>query len=171
MPKEHTHRALCRIAAAHLLRQPWADVVCWEIAYNGGVVDALGISTKAKHVRPRIVAVEVKRTRADLLSDLSAKKMLKYEAGSSHCILACTAAALDLNKRTEREAVRDLHQRGLPASWGILVLPTSGRKRPYFIRNPKQLHKFSHQRRQELLECIAISLCNRALRSASPISI
>lgn len=62
--------------------------------------------------RTRIVAIEVKRTRSDLLADLRAGKMLRYEHDGSRCYLAIAEGALpDLS---------ELAERGLPKHWGVL---------------------------------------------------
>jgi hypothetical protein len=62
--------------------------------------------------KPRIVAVEVKRTRADLLADLRVGKLLRYEGDASECYLAVYHQAMP-----SREELAEL---GLPGHWGIL---------------------------------------------------
>lgn len=67
---------------------------------------------------PRVVIVECKRTRADLLGDLRARKLLKYQDTATHLYLAATPTAL--GGRDRSSALMDLQSRGLPAAWGVL---------------------------------------------------
>jgi len=120
-----THRDLCRHATAWLLQQSWCDCACYELKFNKGFVDAVGIS-KPRAKSHRITAIEVKKTRGDLLQDINAGKYLKYEPGSTHCYLAATSEALMLHKRTETQVKEDLRKRGFPKHWGILVFGPRG---------------------------------------------
>jgi hypothetical protein len=113
-----THRHLCHFACAWLLNQPKIDLVCWELAYREGILDCIGVNTREK----KVVAGEVKRTRADLLQDINSGKLLKYEKGSSHCYLIATPAALNLDKVTNKQCLDDLLHRGLPTHWGIATI-------------------------------------------------
>lgn len=110
-----THRDLCHLVSTWLLSQQTIKYVCWELRLGRGVVDAIGVDPRGK----RIVVCECKRTRADLLADLRAGKMFKYESSSSHCYLAGTAEALG------DDPLNDLTARGLPSHWGVLLLNTS----------------------------------------------
>lgn len=67
--------------------------------------------------------VEVKRTRADLLQDLRRRKMLKYQPQATNLWLAGTEEAL---RGRDSTVLEDLAARGLPPSWGVLLLPTEG---------------------------------------------
>lgn len=80
---------------------------------------------KAAPAKGRVGVVEVKRTREDLLQDLRAGKLLRYEPYASQTWLAGTSAALRLEGRTAEEVLEELGERGLPATWGVLLLPTT----------------------------------------------
>lgn len=170
MPQQaNTHRDLCMIMAKYMLKQAWCDIACWEIAYNDGFVDAIGLSSPLAK-EERIVAIEVKRTRADLLADINRKKFLKYEQGSTHCYLAATASALGLNKKKDKQVVlKDLEERGLPKYWGIIVLPSHGWSEPFMLRPAKRYGKTIPGRQLELTIKIAASFAHRILSKASPL--
>lgn len=154
----YSHRDLCVLAASWLLSQPWCDLTCWEMRYRKGVVDAIGISSSMRAKDRRVVAVEVKRTRADLLQDLRAQKLLKYERGSSHCYLAATPEALCLDKG-KAHVLKDLTTKGLPKHWGILVLG----EKPYVLRNPRRINTIQPATIAALNRKIAKSFCYRVL--------
>lgn len=126
MAKAHTHRDLCKITARYLLKQSWCDLVSWELQWDQGFADVVGLTTKPNKRNPRITVVEVKRTRQDLLQDLRKQKLRKYENNSTHCTLAATRAALGWKPRMKLATVlKDLRKKGLPDYWGIVVLPES----------------------------------------------
>lgn len=89
-----------------------------------------------KPPRPRIVVIECKRTRSDLLADLREGKMLGYERTGTHCALAATPEALRITfpRMWEpvgvAEALADLADRGLPTTWGVLVVVPRGHHDP-----------------------------------------
>ncbi len=166
--KPNSHRDLAKIAASHCLKQGWCKVVAWELAFNDGIADCIGISLGSSP-SARITVVEVKRTRADLLQDLKAGKMLKYQDNATHCVLAATKEALGLNKLTVKQALAELRKLGLPKTWGVWVLPTTGKRKPRSISNAKQLGKLDLTFRDKLVESVAISLCRRALNRRSPL--
>jgi len=122
------HRNYCKLAASYMRKQPWCDCVTYEMRYGRrGVVDAIGIRSNKTGRSPatakrRIQAVEVKVSRSDLLQDLRNKKMLKYEKGSSHCVLAihpdCFAQGA-----TKKDMLAELTKLGLPKYWGVWLLP------------------------------------------------
>lgn len=109
------------------------------MAWNNGFVDAIGFtSPNAKH--PRVVCIEVKKSRADLLADVNASKYRKYEFGSSHCYLAGTLAAFGVRAIKDMPlAIQDLRFRGFPDNWGILLLPRSGNGKPKLVRAARQM--------------------------------
>lgn len=78
--------------------------------------------------RPRIVVVEVKRTRRDLLADLRAGKMLRCQLDGSACYLMLDAEiAMPLE---------ELAALGLPEFWGVLAFHDA----PLVVRRAK-LHR------------------------------
>ena len=84
----------------------------WRTAGRGGPYTVPPVYAVA---RPRVVVIEVKRTRSDLLGDLRAGKMLHYQNGpASHWYLCGTAEALG------EGGLGDLAERGLPLRWGVL---------------------------------------------------
>ena len=92
----------------------------------GGVMDVVGLTSKPKARQKKLVVIEVKRTRADLLADLKRKKMLRYERRSTHCYLAGTVEAFRADKLSSREIREDLKKRGLPVHWGLLLIDSNG---------------------------------------------
>lgn len=100
--------------------------------------------------RSRVVVVEVKRTRADLLADLREGKMLGYGANATHAYLAATPEALG--------ALEDLEARRLPTSWGVLEL------RPELWRGLYQ----GSVVRQRVLDAVIVRRKPQALREATP---
>lgn len=156
-----SHRDLCILATAWLLKQSWCDIACFEIKYNRGFVDAVGIS-KPRAKKPRVTVIEVKKTRADLLADINSKKYLKYEPGSTHCYLAGTREALMLHKRSVKEVIADLKNRGFPDHWGILVFGPRGGITT--LRKTQAHRKTTRVRTQALTRKIAKSLIYRAIQ-------
>jgi hypothetical protein len=129
---------------------------------------------------PRLAVAEVKRTRADLLGDLRAGKLLKYQAQASHCYLAAHVEALGVEQNTmhrpgvREEALHDLEMRGLPRTWGVLVLTNRWRRGKNWIhveswRNPKRLPTVvTESDRHNVTRQIARSLAYRVLGPESP---
>lgn len=169
--KPLSHRELCLSVAYWLRRQRWCDLVSWELAYNDGFVDVIGMSSPLKESKTKIVAVEVKRTKADLVQDLKKGKLLKYESNSTHCYLAATREALGIKYAKEAPtAIKHLVELGLPRHWGILLLPTKGRARPKVLRSSRQIGKPLPGVPEELAIKMAISFSNRILNKKSPLT-
>ena len=164
----HTHRQLCKIAARWLLDQSRIDLVTWELKYQRGVYDVMGLTSKPRAQEKKLVAIEVKRTRADLLQDLRKKKMLKYERRATHCYLAATSEALRTDKFSNRELLKDLKTKGLPIHWGVLLLPTSGTSVPKVIRGARRHKTVRQQTLRTLTRRIARSFMYRVLSDTSP---
>lgn len=158
----NSHRQLCKITAQWLLSQPWCDLVSWEIKYKRGVLDSIGIS-KYSSKKHRVTVVEVKRTRADLLQDLNAKKMLKYENGSTHCYLAVTKECFLTS--TKKERLSELQSLGLPPKWGVLLLPTSGNSKPKVLKTARSHSKVRKTTIIALTRKIARSYCYRVINN------
>lgn len=163
----NSHRKLCEIVAAWLLHNR-CDIVCWELAYNDGFVDAIGLTNPSKD-KGKIVAVEVKRTRSDLLADLGRKKFLKYENGSTHCYIAATPQALGYKKGEEKAVLKDLTERGVPPYWGVLLLPPHGWRKPKVLRPARLFGKITPGAQIELAIQIASSFAHRLLSKSSPL--
>jgi len=134
----------------------------WGRGRRGGVADVVAITSSWRKPGARIAVAEVKRTRADLLQDLRAKKMLKYQVGSSHCYLAATAEALRSSKLTAKEIIADLTTKGLPKNWGILELKPDGQT-IRVLRGARSREKPKAQRIAALTRKIARSFCYRVL--------
>lgn len=110
-PSEHFD--LCIDVLRWAVRQGWCDVAAPEVDLDGAVADVLALGDG------QIRIIEVKRTRADLLADLRARKMVrKYPPRSTHCALALGPDVID--GRSSREVLAELEALGLPASWGVL---------------------------------------------------
>jgi len=164
MPKI-THRTLCHQIAKYLYGYYWCDIVGYEVAYNKGFADVLGITIRSRIARPRIVVVEVKRTRADLLQDLRKRKLLKYERNSTHCYLAGTAEALNTRQlRTNRAVIQDLRALGLPDNWGILHITKSSKNDCKVIRDAQPMSLPSPKRLEDLTIQINRSLLSRLIK-------
>lgn len=155
-----THRELCVTTVRYLLENPIYGLAGWELRYNRGFADALAVTIKDRASNPRITCVEVKRTRADMLADLKARKMLKYEKGSTHCYLACTPECLRLDRQPIAQAIEELTELGLPTKWGILIIRgdvvTS-------IRNAYSIGPYNKTRARALIKKLARSNMFRAL--------
>lgn len=105
-----THREICKAVASHLLREPWADAVCWELGVNCGQLDVLAVSAsdldrkqetalrtwesrskwreqrgmalpQKPSIPPRVMAVEVKVSRSDLAAGIRRGQFQKYVDG------------------------------------------------------------------------------------------
>lgn len=164
----NNHRQLCKLAAQWLLDQYYIDLVSWELKYVGGVYDVLGLSSKDTYKEKKLVAIEVKRTRADLLQDLRRKKMLRYQRRATHCYLAGTPEALRAGRLSNREVINDLRKKGLPVHWGVLLLPTQG-SGPIKVLRGARRHKHVRQKTlRDLTRQIARSFMYRVLSDTSP---
>ena len=160
----YSHRELCKLACYWLLDQPRIDLACWDMALGGGFVDAIGITSRPGLISPKILAIEVKRTRSDLLADLRKRKMLKYEPHATHCYLACTRESLLLKPRQRyKTALEDMHSKGLPDHWGLILLPTKRFFHPRLIRPPSGTRMARPEEIQRLTRHMARSFCNRVL--------
>ena len=169
MAIENSHRRLQEIVAIWLLKQSIYDICSWELSWNDGFVDAIGLTSPLKS-NGRITAIEVKRTRADLLADLNRKKLLKYEEGATHCYIAATKEALGITKDIDKKkAIEILTSIGLPKYWGILLLPTRGSASPIVLRTAKQFGKLIPNIQLELTVRISQSFAHRILNKNSPI--
>lgn len=164
----NSHRDLCKISARWLLDQYYIDLVSWELKYQRGVYDVLGLTSKPRSKEKKLVAIEVKRTRADLLQDLRKKKMLKYERRATHCYLAATSEALRADKFSNQEILKDLKAKGLPSYWGLLLLPTTGNAAPKVIRGARRHKTIRTITLRTLTRRIARSFMYRVLSDTSP---
>lgn len=112
---------------------------------------------------PRLQIIEVKRTRADLLGDLRAGKMLKYERLASHCVLAGSADAFGVkpHEAATPRILDDLASRGLPKHWGVARFYGSSLM---MIRNPRRLATvITPEDRDAVVSRIARSMVYRVL--------
>jgi hypothetical protein len=139
-----THRELTIKLVDWLLTRPGIDLAINEIAFGRGIADAIGISTRPKYRPFKVLAIEAKISRADLLQDLQKRKYLKYEKAASHCYIACQKDIL--RGSSDEELVKDLSTKGLPNYWGILlvgkdirVLRRSQRIKPISIATIRKL--------------------------------
>jgi hypothetical protein len=153
----NSHRDLCNLAAIWLLDQSNIQLVAVETKFYSGIADVLGITTKETSTNKDIVVIEVKRTRADLLQDLNKGKMLKYIKRSTKCYLAATSEALNLDKLTIQESIKDLESRGLPKDWGVLLLPSSGKDITRVLRNGRRRDQAKPASLRYLITKIALS--------------
>lgn len=163
-----THRQLCKLAASWLLDQRSIDLVTWEMRYVGGVYDVIGLTSKEKTKEKRLVAIEVKRTRSDLLQDLRKKKMLRYQRRATHCYLASTAAALRTDKFTNKQVINDLRKKGLPTHWGVLLLPDSPKGKIKVLRGSRRHKHVRSKTLRDLTRRIARSFMYRVMSDTSP---
>jgi hypothetical protein len=152
-----------------LLDQAYIDLVSWEMRFNRGYVDAIGITSHPRAKQKKISVIEVKRTRSDLLQDLRKQKMLKYERTASHCYLAATTDALAFPKKTKAEVLADLKARGLPVYWGVLMFCPDGKIE--VIRGSRRKQPASSRSITMLIRKIARSWMYRVLSKDSPVSI
>lgn len=155
-----THRDLCVTVVRYLLENPIYGLAGWELRYNRGYADCLAITLKDKATNPRITVVEVKRTRSDLLADLRAKKLLKYEQGSTHCYLACTPECLRLDRQPINQALEELTKLGLPTKWGILIIKGDS---VTSVRNAYSIGPFNKTRCRALIKKLGRSAMFRSL--------
>lgn len=156
------HRELCREASRWLLDQTRIDLVSFEIGWKNSVFDAVGITLPNKNVvEPRICIIEVKRTRTDLLADLRAKKMLKYEPHASHCYLA-------LGPDFNTSILQELPALGLPPHWGVILFQGSEFKS---IRAARSIRKVTQSELSTLTKKIALSYMHRVLSYNSPMEV
>lgn len=113
-------------------------------ASGGGQLDVLALTLPEwkprRKVRPRIAIVEVKVSRSDLLSDLRAGKLLRYEPQATHVYLAITGEAmLTPYGHTKAHAaawLADLAAKGLPTHWGVLRIPGWPHETVHSLRQP-----------------------------------
>lgn len=117
-----THRETCRATAGLLNREPWADVVCWELGVDGRQFDVLavsGLGVEEKNQRrlqvwerrrawageekrpgrtlPRVLVGEVKMSRSDLQAGVRRGQLDAYREGPvrpSHLLLVVWEDAL-----------------------------------------------------------------------------
>jgi hypothetical protein len=167
----NNHRDLCILTAKWLLDRPGVDLTSWELKFNRGFVDAIGLTSRGTKRTKKLLVAEVKRTRPDLLQDLRRGKLLKYEKGASHCYLAATPEALMLHKKTKKQIIDDLTSKGLPKYWGILVLPPYGKdpKNINVLRRPRKLREPHARTLSTLVGKIARSFMWRIINPSSPI--
>lgn len=141
-----------------MLKQPWAQLVGWELTYNKGFADVIGCTINPRDEKKRICVAEVKRTRSDLLQDIKKKKLLKYEHGSTHCYLAGTREALN-SEKLGVNVLSDLDKLGLPKHWGILELTDEVK----CLRPARQINKLNLNRLSALIRRLARSHMYRCL--------
>ena len=165
-----THRDYCKQTAFWLLEQSGIDLVSWELKYVRGVYDVIGVTSKEYARVKKLVAIEVKRTRSDLLQDLRKRKMLKYEARATHCYLAATPEALRLHKLTTPEALADLKTRGLPTYWGVLVLTNNPLKPIRVLRGARKHKSVQSSTIRTLTRKIGRSWMYRIMSPCSPVT-
>ncbi len=163
---ETTHRDICVATGVWLLQQYWCDLAAVEIAFATGIGDAIGISSSPKKQSQRLTLCECKRTRSDLLSDLRAKKLLKYEAEATHCILVATKEAyLWKQDKTKADVLNDLKEKGLPDHWGIAVIEGS---EITLLRKPKKIQALTQEKKNEIVLRVAKSYCYKYLAQDPP---
>jgi hypothetical protein len=234
-PAGPTHRDLCKLAAGWLLSSTGRNLhaAVDELSFDGGVADALGISTpnpcaetelrartfaslaawrdkqrlkranahlkrqgmppqipppegwavttehpgwtpwldryrqeKAKRLSGagQIVVVECKRTRSDLLADLRAGKLRRYEAAATECYLLATMPALGIDAYMGlTDAERDHAAPGLPGEWGILTVSPRGGVYP--IRNAERIREPDEWEIQAWADRMLASYTFRAARA------
>ncbi len=160
-------------------REGWWDRECaWRKtpAAGGGQLDVLALTLpgwkpELNRTRPRIAIVEVKVTRSDLLSDLRAGKLLKYEPQATHVYLALANRAMlrpyQYTRPSLEEWADDLRDRGLPDYWGLVYIPTPTgfAHNPVALRNPgRNPHACdpTPELRRSLAVRAAVSLAHRA---------
>lgn len=128
-----THREGCRAGATWLLRQRWCQIAAWEMAgpeveaqagKKGTQLDAVGWSSPSPEVKtPRMVVIEVKVSRHDLLADLRASKMLAYEKipGVSGCYVAAPDEVFEA-MNSDKAFMLEARLCGIPLHWGLMRL-------------------------------------------------
>lgn len=87
--------------------------------YGGGQLDVLAIS-RPEIRRPRIAIAEIKVSRSDLLADLRARKMLRYQVQATHVYLALGPEIAP----TTDDAIEAASP--LPPHWGVLRIGKRG---------------------------------------------
>lgn len=175
--KRLSHTDGCYAAASQLLwRRMHYDLAVIETAWGRGIADVVAVTTPLHEVeksiaRPRIFAGEVKVSRADLLQDLAARKMLKYCDGATHGGLFVTAEALAWDRRPDTlpDVLAWLGEAGLPSWWGVTEIGLSARGDVFVIERRKHRANpsgadISVERRQRVATRLARSLAHRALR-------
>lgn len=167
----YSHRDLCRLTASWILDKPGIDLSCYEMKWDKGMVDVIGLSSSERCRNKRLIVVEVKRTRADLLQDLRKKKLRKYESKATHCYLAATAEALQYCNVNRTKVINDLRKKGLPVKWGVILLPSKpGKQKPRVIYNPTKMRPAHARTLKSLIRKIARSYMYRVLSDTSPMS-
>ena len=132
----------------------------------------------------RVAVFEVKVQRSDMLSDLRAQKLRRYEPQASHCYLAVAKSCLLCAERIEYRrggitrvrwrvdpaaALEELDGLNLPEGWGVVLFESEGFvPSPSCIRNPTGKHLGALVVDDDILlalvEQVAVSLCYRAAR-------
>lgn len=223
-PGEPTHRDLARAAARWLLEDRGIYAAAYELGFDGGQADAVGVTvpdpdasvalrvdehTRAYHrnlkqypahaaglvgrpawldgyrarslararVAPRVVVVEVKRTRSDLLADLRVGKLRRYESAATHCYLLIAGPCVGLSWMPwwpEEEQGRALHvlaADGLPDAWGVLGA-VQGRQgvRVERLRAPGRIREAEPWEVQAWADRMLRSMSHRILSRTGPTS-
>lgn len=125
-----------------------------------------------------VVIAECKRTRSDLLADLRAQKLRRYELAASHCWLVATAEALrgdasEISRwQKDRDAaVAQTEADGLPATWGIAVVDDrawgDGVRRVFPIRDAQRLREPEPWEVQGWADRMLQSMCQRVVGARS----
>lgn len=165
----------------------WKERQDWNSRpeHGGGRFDVLALTGVRVHEErqtrnsrklppPRIAVVEVKVQRSDLLKDLRAGKMRRYEPQASHVYLAIQADALlswrEGYPRPEAEMLAELDALGLPHGWGVIFLrPDTTYPNPWQARPASGDHQHAIEPTAEAravwLERAAVSLAYRAMRA------
>lgn len=175
---ELTHDDLCLHGLGWATSQSWTRLAAHEVALDvprwwylerlrpGRRVRARGRADVIAVGQDRIAIIEVKRTRADLLSDLRSGKMIDCYGWATHCYLLLGPAVAD----TSRDELTEL---GLPRSWGVLRVRHERTVDPRFGRESDGVRSTRSARRQrdvrdgeleKLGQAIGRSLSWRVLR-------
>jgi len=124
-----------------------------------------------------VVIAECKRTRSDLLADLRAQKLRRYEAAASHCWLVANAevvrgdaAEISRWQKDRDAAVAQLEADGLPAAWGIAIVGgawADGVRRVFSIRDAQRLREPEPWEIQGWADRMLQSMCQRVVGARS----
>lgn len=143
-----SHFDLCLCGVRWAMNGSW-DVAAPEVHLDTAVADVLLVDAN------RVGIIEVKRTRSDLLSDLRAKKMLKYTSRTTHLWLLL-GPEIDIS-------VAKLTELGLPTHWGILRASVGG---VVTSRRTARRHSDEPKRKRDYRRKATRSLTWRALKAS-----
>lgn len=127
-------------------------------------------ASKPRVPRPTVAAIEVKVSRSDMLADLRARKLLKYEPIATRCYLAAHRDCWLDPKLKDKARVQELRELGLPDHWGVVLLRDWTRRNgapgwnARCIRPARDYgNTTTRERRDRLTIQAAISMCWRQL--------